>query len=110
MNEYAHLYKADQQIFSWYKDKVRQGKVGEMDFNAFLNWYKTTDRICEYCGLTEEQSQEIVRKGHLRSNRFPQNGLHGRGTSRGMWLEVDRYNPRGRYELDNIVLCCYFCN
>lgn len=110
MNQYTHLDKTDQQLYLWYKDKVRQNKVGNMDFDSFLNWYRTADKVCHYCGLTEMQSQQIVRKGHLRSNRFPQNGMHGRGTSRGMWLEVDKYDPYGKYEIGNIVPCCYFCN
>lgn len=60
--------------------------------------------------MTEIQSQELVMKGLLKSNRFPQKGLIGRGTSRGVWLEVDRINPKGKYSRENCVLCCYFCN
>ncbi len=63
-----------------------------------------------YCGLTALESQQIVRRGMLKSKRFPKNGKHGRGTSRGMWLEVDRYDPTRQYQVDNIVPCCYFCN
>ena len=27
-----------------------------------------------------------------------------------MWLEIDRYQADGKYEIPNIVSCCYFCN
>lgn len=110
MDDYKHLDKTDGQLRSWYGEKVRQQKLGNMTFEAFRTWYLTDAHSCHYCGLTALEMQLIVRSGKLTSKRFPQNGKHGRGTSRGMWLEVDRYNPEGKYELDNIVPCCYFCN
>lgn len=108
--DYTHLDKTDKQLRSWFSAKVRENKIGNMDFETFKDWYLTTERKCHYCGLLESESQQIVRNGKLISKRFPQNGKHGRGTSRGMWLEIDRYNPSGKYEIDNIVPCCYFCN
>ncbi|GAA4728767.1 hypothetical protein [Flavisolibacter ginsenosidimutans] len=110
MQDYKHLDKTDKQLRSWYNDKVREGKIGNMDFDTFQNWYVTNATSCHYCGLTASESQQIVRNRKLTSKRFPQNGKHGRGTSRGMWLEVDRYNPNGKYEIGNIVPSCYFCN
>lgn len=46
----------------------------------------------------------------LKSNRFPENGKIGQRKSRGVWLEVDRLEPKGQYSRENAVLCCYFCN
>lgn len=80
------------------------------NFEDFLNWYNNTAKSCFYCGLTEVEMQEIVVKGLLKSNRFPLNGKLSQGRSRGMWLEVDRVNPKGNYSKENSVLCCYFCN
>jgi hypothetical protein len=54
--------------------------------------------------------QELSITGILTSKRFPQEGTVGRGTNRGVWLEVDRIDPNGLYSRDNCVLCCYFCN
>ena len=30
--------------------------------------------------------------------------------SRGRTLEIDRINPNDDYNMNNIVLCCYWCN
>lgn len=108
--EYKHLHKTEKQLRTWFSGKLNEGKIGNMTFIDFHNWYKAESKICHYCGLTEEQTQQIVRNGRLKSKRFPQGGIYGRGTSRGMWLEIDRYNPNGLYEIGNIVMCCYFCN
>jgi hypothetical protein len=80
------------------------------DFEEFQKWYNEQEKTCHYCGLKEEECQEIVITGMLTSRRFPQDGLLGRGQSRGMWLEVDRFNPKESYSASNCVLCCYFCN
>ena len=108
--DYIHIPKSDKQILNWYNEKLRLEKSNFQNFDEFKIWYNNSDKICHYCGLSEEDCQKIVRLGKLDSKRFPQNGTHGRGTSRGMWLEIDRYKPKGKYEINNIVLCCYFCN
>lgn len=107
--DYKHIPKTDQQLLNWFNEKVRQGKSNFLDFLEFKNWYDNSEKVCHYCGLTEQECQRIART-KLKSNRFPKDGKHGRGTSRGMWLEIDRYQPKGKYETTNIVLACYFCN
>jgi hypothetical protein len=67
-------------------------------------------KVCYYCGLKEEECQEIVTIGILKSKRFPQNGVISKEKFRGYWLEVDRKNPNDNYSTNNCVLCCYFCN
>ena len=90
----------------------RKGKgLNSFDsFEDFHNWYNKQNKVCYYCGLREEEMQKIVLKGILKSNRFPHNGIIGRGQSRGIWLEVDRLEPKENYSSENCVLCCYFCN
>ena len=90
--------------------RKQKGLSSFKDFEQFLEWYEKQKKECYYCGLKEEESQKIVITGLLKSNRFPQNGKLGRGHSRGMWLEIDRLNPKENYSIDNCVLCCYFCN
>jgi hypothetical protein len=80
------------------------------DFKDFHDWYSKQDKDCHYCGIKEAEMQEIVMTGILTSNRFPQNGIIGRGQSRGVWLEVDRLQPKENYSRKNCVLSCYFCN
>lgn len=110
MEGYQYIPKTEKQLRNWFNGKVRLEKIRSMDYGSFTNWYNASEKICHYCGLTEGESQKVVRFGHLKSKRFPTEGIHGRGTSRGMWLEIDRYDPNGLYEIGNIVLCCYFCN
>lgn len=111
MNEkFTYIPKTDKQLTNWYNQKVRDNISNFTNFEEFKLWYDNSEKICHYCGLTEKESQKIVCTGKLESSRFPKNGIHGRGTSRGMWLEIDRYLPKGCYEIKNIVLCCYFCN
>ena len=93
----------------WFNSKVRKGESNFTDYQGFLNWY-SQEKICYYCGLSEEESQEIVHKGLLTSNRFPLEGILSRGVNRGYWLEIDRKNPKALYSSDNCVLSCYFCN
>tara|TARA_R110000868_G_scaffold308075_2_gene569691 strand:+ start:516 stop:926 length:411 start_codon:yes stop_codon:yes gene_type:complete len=88
----------------------RKKHNGFESFDDFLDWYNTQTKACHYCGVSEHDCQEIVMTGLLTSNRFPQNGVLGRGQSRGVWLEVDRLKPKGKYSRENAVLCCYFCN
>ena len=54
--------------------------------------------------------QFLVMTGILKSNRFPKDGVIGRGRSRGVWLEVDRLEAKENYSEKNCVLSCYFCN
>lgn len=93
-----------------YSRRVYNGQSSFKDFQDFLDWYNSKEKKCFYCGLKEEESQEIVMTGKLKSNRFPKDGISGRGQGRGRWLEVDRLEPKENYSRDNCVLCCYFCN
>lgn len=90
--------------------RKQKGLSDYVDFEEFKNWYFSKEKKCYFCGLMEEECQKIVVTGILKSNRFPQNSILGRGQSRGMWLEIDRLKPKDKYSLDNCVLCCYFCN
>lgn len=109
-NIFNYRPKDDAQLKKWFSRKLTEGKNAFPNFNEFANWYNNSKKECHYCGISERESQQIVMKGKLTSNRFPQEGINGKGTSRGMWLEIDKYNPNGNYEIDNVVLACYFCN
>lgn len=107
---FEYKSKSIKQLKQNYDSRIKKGKNLFNSFDEFLSWYNTEAKVCYYCGLSEEQSQEIVVKGLLTSNRFPQNGLTGRGQARGMWLEVDCIKPKEAYSVNNCVLACYFCN
>ena len=78
--------------------------------DEFRKWYHDAPKRCHYCGLTEEESQEIIHRGLLTSKRFPIRGETRPGVFRGYWLEIDRRDPSGPYASENCVLACGFCN
>lgn len=108
--EFNYRPKPSEKLKSDYSRRKKQNNSLFPEFADFEIWYNNQERVCYYCGIKEEEVQEIVVRGILTSNRFPQNGQLGQGRSRGMWLEVDRIAPKGSYSNDNCVLCCYFCN
>ena len=108
--EWIYKPKSDKQLSDWYKSKVREKKSGFLSYDDFREWYDNKPKFCHYCGLTEKESQLIVHKGLLTSNRFPIHGETRAGVNRGYWLEVDKKNPKGIYSRENCELTCYFCN
>lgn len=108
--DFKYEKKSVEKLKKNYSERIRKGYNGFIDLNDFLDWYNSEEKICKYCGLTEEESQKIVMTSILKSNRFPEDGKIGQGKSRGAWLEVDRLEPKGQYSRENAVLCCYFCN
>lgn len=107
---FIYREKTFEQLKANYNSRIKKDLNAFPSFEDFLTWYLNEEKVCHYCGLTELQSQEIVIRGLLKSNRFPQNGLTGQGQARGMWLEVDRKKPKDAYSENNCVLACYFCN
>ncbi len=109
--EFKFKAKTEAQLKANYYKRETNGLNGFINFSDFLSWYSNIGKKkCHYCGILEEEVQKIVVTGLLRSKRFPQNGATGRGQARGMWLEVDKFNPNGIYSRENCVLACYFCN
>lgn len=106
----TYIPKPIEKLKSNFSQRMQKGLNSFVDFKDFVIWYNEQEKECYYCGLKEQEMQEIAMKGILKSNRFPQNGIIGRGQSRGVWLEVDRLNPKENYSRENCVLCCYFCN
>jgi hypothetical protein len=71
-------------------------------FEDFYRWYEDLDRRCYYCDITEVQIAELLKSGKLDTKRI---------NKRGRKLEYDRKEPNLPYDnIDNIVLCCYWCN
>ncbi|MFH2143302.1 MAG: hypothetical protein ABIJ97_12820 [Bacteroidota bacterium] len=106
----TYIPKPIEKLKSNYSQRKQKGLNSFDDFEDFLIWYNEQEKECFYCGLKEYEMQEIAIKGILKSNRFPKNGILGRGQARGVWLEVDRLHPKENYSRENCVLCCYFCN
>jgi hypothetical protein len=106
----SYTPRSQKQLLSWYKSRTAKGISDFTDFAHFMTWYCSQKKICFYCGVEEEVCQILVLVGRLSSNRFPEDGVLARGRCRGVWLEIDRLNPRANYSVNNSALCCYFCN
>lgn len=102
--------KSKTQLRSNFNSKKQKGLNDFTNFEEFSRWYDKALKKCSYCGIEEEVLQELIVTGKLTSKRFPINGIPQRGKSRGLCLEIDRIDPNKNYSLDNITLCCYFCN
>ena len=65
--DYKHIPKTDKQLSNWFGEKVRQDKSNFLNFEEFKVWYENSKKACHYCGLTEEESQKIVRTNKLHT-------------------------------------------
>jgi hypothetical protein len=108
--KFIYKTKDPKKLRNDFNRRKREGKNKFIDFNAYKKWYENQSKECYYCHIEEEVCQEIVKKGILKSGRFPINGVPERGKARGLWLEVDRLKPKESYSEVNCVLACYFCN
>ncbi len=101
-------------ITKWYEDlKVEREKIATIKtiwtrkkftpvFEDFYNWYVALERKCDYCGISEDEIMTLLENKKIFTKRI--------GT-RGKKLEFDRKSSELSYDkLDNIVLCCYWCN
>lgn len=105
--------KEPKQLRAWFSNKKssKPDSIGFESSDDFIDGYSSIEKKCYYCGISEQESREIVLKGLLTSKRFPFNGDNIQpGRNRGIWLEIDRKNPNGLYSKENCVLSCYFCN
>ena len=58
----------------------------------FIDWYLGQEKVCVYCGIPEKLVAKFA-KGKLRAR-----------------LTIDRLEPKGNYEKNNITLACGICN
>nr|WP_292966518.1 hypothetical protein [Muricauda sp. UBA7809] len=107
---FEYKSKGEKQLKADYYRRNKAGLNGFSSFEEFKKWYDNQEKKCHFCSMKEEEIQEIVMTGLLKSKRFPQNGVVGQGKARGVFLEVDKLNPKKKYSPENSVLCCYFCN
>jgi hypothetical protein len=108
IKKWVYRPKTEKELSKKYNSKK---KVSDFkDFEDLKDWYDQ-EKVCYYCGVSEEVLQEIIHKGILTSSRFPLlGGIHQQGKNRGYWLEIDRKLPKENYSRNNCVLSCYLCN
>lgn len=73
-----------------------------ISLNEFKEFYQEKKNpSCFYCGITEDVIEKLITEQKINTKRL---------LIRGRTLEVDKKDPKGKYEKDNMVLCCYWCN
>lgn len=82
--------------------KLWKKKCKDIQFKEFHKWYKSTDRRCHYCKITEEQIFKLIDAKQIVTKRL---------ITRGRTLEIERKEPNKEYdEVENLVFSCYWCN
>lgn len=103
-NEMPEILKEMRRIRQLYNNK--KGNAFEfLDFNDFYKWYiiqyEKQNGCCYYCKTEESVLTELFEKKYTSIKR----------TNRGKRLEVERRDSgSNKYNKDNCVLACYFCN
>ncbi len=74
-----------------------------LKLDEFEKWYgvDSKDRQCEYCLIRESEIKDLINQGKIYTKRL---------TTRGRTMEVDRKDPKGHYQINNLVMSCYWCN
>ncbi len=81
------------------RDKWKLKEIGG-NFWDFYNWYLTAEKKCHYCGITEEDLNELHKIG-----------INNKRITRGRTLEIDRKIADEKYsKIENLTYSCYWCN
>ena len=76
-----------------YRNLIKRGiKKVLISQSDFIDWYNNQRKLCFYCNIPELLVVKFA-KGKMRSR-----------------LTIDRLDPKGTYQKDNIVLACGICN
>lgn len=66
------------------------------DRHSFEEWYNNQEKICKYCGISEQEWQKGI--DPLTKSKYYDK------------LQLDRIVPEKGYVTDNVVLACPRCN
>lgn len=103
----AFLIEQESRVHKYYSTN-RSKLVGFENKERFINWYlnqlKLQDNKCHYCQTSILDIRKLLNANVILGRRVSGNGL------RGPNFEVDKMDPFGKYDEDNCVLSCYYCN
>lgn len=92
-------------IYSSIKNRTKDNPkkdISNWNRDDFIKWYLKQSRVCEYCGLTEDEKIKIHKIAKERGA--------GRMELKGNPFEIDRFKPKKPYDEKNCRLACYWCN
>lgn len=76
-----------------YRNLIKRGRDKvKISQENFIDWYENQEKNCFYCFIPETLVSKFA-KGKMRGR-----------------LTIDRIEPKGKYELNNMVLACGICN
>lgn len=93
------------QIYSRKKSSLKKHPPKNGDYWSyadFKKWYTNQylqEPVCYYCGIPERHIETIYWK--IKGTKRPATRTR---------LELDRLDPFGNYNVDNVVLACFNCN
>lgn len=90
----AFLKKYEVNYKTYFEDRMPFEKFDEF-------WNPKNFRTCRYCGVNEDNIEKLKKQEKIQTKRF---------YSRGKTMEVDKIKADGEYEVENIILACYWCN
>ncbi len=87
------------------RKKHGQGFKSREDFaNWWVGQLSTQGGCCTYCQTPIRLIEMLIREGRLNAR-----STRGLG-KRGLFMELERFDPKGPYRPDNCALACYYCN
>ena len=58
--KFKYKLKPEDKLRADFSRRKQKGLSDFVDFEEFKNWYNSKEKKCHFCGLKEEECQEIV--------------------------------------------------
>jgi len=84
----SYRKKPAEHRYQWLKLRAIKKTIPICNKDEFITWFYRQERVCVYCGMTEERAKELYHKA----------------------LHVDRIDSSGGYIVTNMKLACDRCN
>lgn len=83
-------------IFNTFRSSCIRHKNDRLNITQeeFIKWYIIIEKVCHYCGITQEEWNNGTTKRNKRFHR----------------LTIDRKDNNKPYEIGNIAISCFTCN
>ncbi|MBL7113797.1 MAG: hypothetical protein ISS19_17800 [Bacteroidales bacterium] len=102
LSEWWEELKEERKKISEVRTLFNRKKFQKVSFPEFYDWYQNQRNQCHYCGLTQGEIDILIKDEKIKTRRLK---------TRGRKLELERRHPNLDYDqIDNLVLCCYWCN
>lgn len=115
--EFENIFEVyiEEKYFKSWSALSRAGKLATHDRpegfegeKEFMDWYVKKEKICCYCGVSEEYLEKYFKidKSNSQTKKAVKRG-------RGMRLEIERIKTadgKNEYTKENCTLACYICN